>query len=367
MGNLVIFCAGLNMSTAPATRINAILVNAPELLGSSGAANRTKKLIATRQPRHVLLDSGGFQIHMAELEGRPMTFDERQPFCMNGKLNIAPAHVVKAAMILQPSLVVALDFPIRKLSIEKDQCAEFQEKLPQNVTWAIRTSSLLARAGFDCQRLLLPVQAYTLDDFWMFWRMVRQIPHAGFSMPVRNLDEKKMVEFALAIHRTGARRLHLLGTTKAKAIALSAYLARHLFDWVSLDSTTWRESAKNQFYCNPQNLANMSVRPNSGRASVLTMTCDCPWCGYVSTQSILSMDYTEKFYFLCRHNWYVIEKFAHDAYDNAATLASLETFMRQRSMGGDQITAVLDALSSIPCQQPAIQTSQQSSIIPQAA
>jgi queuine/archaeosine tRNA-ribosyltransferase len=363
MGDLVIFCAGLNMCTAPARQINAILVNAPEVIKNSGAANRKKELIAAKQPRHVLLDSGGFQIHLAEQKGRPMTFEERLPFSMKGALNIAPSHVVKAAMILQPSLVVALDYPIKKLSVESEQRDEFQKKLPINVRWAMRTASLLARVGFDCQRLLLPVQCYRLDDFHVFWRLVRQIPQGGFSMPIRNLNEKQIMQFALAMHDIGARRLHLLGTTKAAAIVVSAYLARQLFEWVSLDSTTWRESAKNQFYNNPNNLANQSVRPESDRASLLSMTCNCPWCGYKSVQGILSMNYTDKFYFLCRHNWWVIEKFAHDAYENAATLANLEAFMRQRSMGSDQITSVMEALSTIPCEQIATQTSLRSSII----
>ena len=74
------------------------------------------------------MDSGFF-ILQAEEKGRQITHDENQPVTTKGRVNIAPWHVIDFAQKLEPTFVVALDYPIRKVSDEQQQEEEFRRNL----------------------------------------------------------------------------------------------------------------------------------------------------------------------------------------------------------------------------------------------
>ena len=60
----------------------------------------------------------------------------------------------------------------------------------------------------------------------------------GISMPIRNMSIFELAVFLVILYQRGVTRIHLLGTSRFSVIALCAYAARNMFDWVSLDSTS---------------------------------------------------------------------------------------------------------------------------------
>ena len=79
MGNLIYFCAGVNADILPAKHINSILLNVPDNGGDEKAIRNAKKLIKISGAKHVMLDSGGYQLIKGEGEGLEIGYDEKGP------------------------------------------------------------------------------------------------------------------------------------------------------------------------------------------------------------------------------------------------------------------------------------------------
>jgi queuine/archaeosine tRNA-ribosyltransferase len=54
---------------------------------------------------------------------------------------MTPKHVMEAASIIRPDIVVGLDFPIRKVKTDAEKEAEFAKKLDYNVRWAFESAA----------------------------------------------------------------------------------------------------------------------------------------------------------------------------------------------------------------------------------
>jgi tRNA-guanine family transglycosylase len=327
--------------------LEAILVNAPDVLKNF---NKYQQLIQVAGPRYTMLDSGGYQLYLQENKtGVRITFDEEEDFCMSPtRFNISPRHVVDVAARINPDIVVALDYPVRKLTGDSEQRAEFYKKLPFNMRWALRTSELMIQRGLDTNTLFIPVQCYDTRQFRIFYSCIQGCEFGGFSMPVRNLKLDKILEFLLRMHGWGVFRAHLLGTTSAKTLALSAFMARHLFDWVSLDSATYRLTAGYGQYLASEDLRIINVGHKDPVARTTPITCRCNWCRYYRTfGDIIDLERSHKSSFLYRHNLVTTFAFARNAYANAASAASLVQFIsnnfKNRSIANETINAVREA------------------------
>ncbi|NMC96206.1 MAG: hypothetical protein GYA70_01950, partial [Deltaproteobacteria bacterium] len=137
MGQLEIFCAAVNDDTLPSKPLRNILVNTPNEGSSIKAVSSVLQLFQYAQCEHTFLDSGGFQIIVSEEAGKKITFDGTRKLEMsNRKINIAPEHIINAATHMQPEIVSALDFPVRKFVDKNEQEKEFMRKFGYNVTWA---------------------------------------------------------------------------------------------------------------------------------------------------------------------------------------------------------------------------------------
>jgi tRNA-guanine family transglycosylase len=334
----------MNKRTMPASRVDALLVNVPEVRKSKSGLENTKSMIGRAHARYAMLDSGGFQILTAQEKGKRLTHDASRPLVLNKReLNIAPEHVLEAASELKPNLVICLDNPIRKLKGVEQQ-REFENKFDMNVEWAVRTSLLIHEYRVDPESLLIPVQCYTLHQFDLFYGMLTGLEFGGLSMPTRNMSIEKLASFLRSMRQKEVRRVHVLGTTTAEAISLCAFLARHYFDWLSLDATTWRRSAENQLYQNPLNLRSKDTRLDSFAYGQSRNNCPCPWCHYSSYLEISSMEYGDKFRFLCSHNFWVIRNFAELAYQHAIDLTIFATFLDSRLEAG-HVSSIVDNLT----------------------
>ena len=292
-----------------------------------------------------MLDSGGYQLHVAEKDSKKISFDENRPVIRNEtEINLAPIHVMKSAAILKPDIVVGLDFPIKKISDPEERKLEFMRKLGFNVIWAIECSELRKKLCPDVQ-FFLPVQCYDLDQFDQFINLIPGVEYDGFSMPVRNLSISEIILFMVRFYQMGISQVHILGTSELFNIAVAAYMARHLFDWVSFDATTWRKWAECSLYMNPYNLLQERIAQNVIIDENIAMDCQCPFCSGKTFTFIKNLPETDRTALLRSHNWWVIEKATQDLYQNSGNVIELERCLRARGAKSEDIDELCKALS----------------------
>jgi len=345
MGILINFLAGAELNVLPARHVNAMLINVPDDACSDPAIKSTKRMLNAARPIVVMMDSGGFQLHVGERDEKKISFDENRSLIRNeSEINIAPLHVMTAAKILKPDIVVGLDFPIRKISEPSEQKLEFMRKLGFNVVWAKECYNLWKKLCPEIQ-FFIPIQCYDLDQLDLFMSMIVGVEYNGFSMPVRNLTDKGIILFMVRFYQMGIRQVHILGTSKIRVIAITAYMARHFFDWVSFDATTWRKCAEKSLYMNPYNLLRSRIAPDVKIDASIPMDCECPFCRGKTFTFIKNLPDTDRTAFLRGHNWWVIEKATRDLYQNASNVIALECCLRARGVKPRAVDELCNALS----------------------
>jgi queuine/archaeosine tRNA-ribosyltransferase len=339
MGRLVNFCAGINLHVLPGKYVDAILINVPDNASSDDAIKSTKRILKAAKTRFTMLDSGGFQLHMGEHDSKKISFDKNRPvICNKTEINLAPVHVMAAASILKPDIVVGQDFPIMQIPDPDGQKLEFMRKLGFNVIWSIECSELRKKLCPDIQ-FFVPVQCYDLYQFDQFISMITGAEYDGFSMPIRNLSNSEIILFMIRFYQMGIRQVHLLGTSKLFAVAIAAYMARHLFEWVSFDAKTWLDFAKFFRYMNPHDLSADQITLDT------PIDCECPFCRGKTFAFIKNMPDTEVRALLRNHNWWVLEKATQDLYKNSGSVIELKRCLQARGAKSEDIYELRKALS----------------------
>lgn len=347
MGRLVIFCAGASIDVLPAKKVRNVLVNVLTNGINERAIRDTLSMFAYAGTENRFLDSGGYQIYEAEEQKKEMPFDPNSPLAnSNDRINISPNHVIEIASRLSPHMMTALDFPIRTLNDKAEREQEFLRKLGFNIKWAVDASMLRGRHCPQVQ-LFLPVQCYSLDQFELFKRSIGDISYDGLSMPLRNLEVPEIALFLLRFHQLGVKKVHLLGSTSFFVMALSAFFARHFFEWFSLDATTWRFVAEHKGYLNPNDLSWENIGDEVLVDENIPMICQCPFCENMTFTFIKNLPYANKVAFLRSHNFHVIEKAGEDLYENASDLLRLERFLRRCSPRVKDVDDLIRCLSII--------------------
>jgi tRNA-guanine family transglycosylase len=347
MGQLLNFCAGTNMNVLPAKQVDAMLINVPDNGSSPRVIEYTLKMMKSARVKFSMLDSGGFQILQAEDNSKKITFDDSKSIInTESEINLAPKHVMLAAGELNPHIVVGLDFPIRNITDPDERELEFMRKLGFNVRWAIE-SAKLRKMHCPEVKFYLPIQCYNLSHLDLFLKLIGDIDYDGVSMPERNLNPSEIALFMLRFYQLGIKRFHLLGTAKFFAIALSAYMARNLFDLVSFDATTWREQAQYAVYLNPHDLSSEKIPSDIMINEKISIDCECPFCKGKTFAYIKNLPQTEKIAFLRSHNWWVTEKATRDLYQNCGNLVQFERFLKIRCQDAEKIEELCSTLSLI--------------------
>jgi hypothetical protein len=345
MGRLVNFCAGATKDVLPARIVPAVLLSVPEYASNLDQIRASRELLRAAGAEEIILDSGGYQLWLAERNGICPTHDELRPLVFSdNQANIAPRHVVKAAAHLRPRIMMSLDFPIRTLSDPAEQQREFLSKLGFNATWALETSRLRQELCPEVQ-LFLPVQCYSLGQFDKFRELLGDTRFDGLSMPIRNLTLDEIAAFLIRFHQVGVRQVHILGSTGFGILSLAAYFARHFFDWVSIDATSWRKKAEFCHYLNPLDLSVEPLPDSIAVDDTIPMDCSCPWCQGRTYTYIKNLPYREKYEFLSCHNWWVIEQVGKELYDHSGDVIELEQFLRPRCKKPDQCNEICRTLS----------------------
>jgi hypothetical protein len=347
MGLFINFCAGTSEDLLPAAIVDAILVNVPQNVTNEVTLVRTQQMLATARVTHVMLDSGGYQFYSIEEDGGEIGFDPYGPLIYRppSQINLAPSHVIDAAVKLRPSVVTGLDWPIRKLKKQFDRDVEFMKKFGFNIKWMQDMVTLQARRCPEIP-LFLPLQFYDLRQLKFYEIYLRDLPYDGLSLPTRNLDAAAIILVLMKFHSMGVRRVHLLSVSNLVGIAIACYLARNLFDWVSVDATTWRLSAEFGSYLNPNSLKVKRFDPT--RNFNFSSICDCPWCSYRTYFQFLDTLITDQTSFLRCHNYFVIKKAGEDCWENSHNARDLGRCLTARVGTQDRnINRLIQSLMTI--------------------
>lgn len=347
MGSLTIFCAGADLKTLPARPIDALLLNTLDHGSTPSKIAAAKRLRQAAMPKQFIHDSSGFQLNQGQLNDKRITNDPDSPMKNSSKeINLAPKHVMEVAAILNPDIVVGLDFPILKLKTAAEKDAEFALKQKYNVPWAYDSAAwhkeLCPHAKF-----FLPIQCYTIDQLDLFLSRVDGIVYDGVSMPIRALSLGEIALFMVRFYQRGVTRVHLLGTFSYRVIALCAFMAHRFFDWVSLDATSWRIAAEKGEFFNPLDLSRESLAPTVAIDSAVVNACPCPFCRGMSFRQIQRLPKREKVDHLRKHNWAVLDQVSRDLYVNASDTVRLERFLRAHCKRQELVDEIIETLSLV--------------------
>jgi len=348
MGQLIFSCAGADKNNLPSSLIDSLLTNVLDHGATPSKAAAANTMIQKANPRYLLGDSSGYQLIKAEEKGKVITFDPGIPLKNTGKaLNISPQQVMEANAIQQPYIVIGLDWPIWKLKTEIQKELEFYKKLEFNVPWAFESfawkNALIPEAQY-----FQPLQCYNLDHLDIFLNNIRGVHFDGVSMPVRNIKPAELALFLVSFYQRGITRVHLLGTSSLQVIVLCVYAAWNLFEWVSLDSTTWRFAGDKMSFLNPLDLSRTNLS-TSVRVPVTALNlCPCPFCNGQSFQAIQAIiPRKNKLQMLREHNWLAIVNLVNDLYANGYTIPNLEKELRFRCRNRRQIESLIQILSVV--------------------
>jgi tRNA-guanine family transglycosylase len=348
MGEFVNVGSGAGVGTLPANQMDAILYNVPQSIDSPTSILNTRKLIDEAKPRILFQDSGGFQLHEALVKGDKVTFDPTNDVMKDGILNLTPNHLIAAAMIFNPDIMMGLDNPIPEIknATHADKQIKFWEYHGYNLRWAKESSRLRGKYCPEIE-LFIPVQCYTLQQLNYFLEDFGDTPCDGFSIPQRNHEPQEIAVFMLKLYHSGCRKVHILGSFALRVIALAAYFARNYFDFVSLDCTLWRSDAEYSKYYLPLDLRSVILKDNFSIDESVENTCPCPWCRDKTFLKIKNMPYPERHGFLRRHNYWAIEQAMREFYDHAETALSLKTFLSEHCGRKKEIQEIYNFLNML--------------------
>jgi len=331
MGLFVNFLAGISEPVAPTDTIGGIVLNVPQNASSETLIRQTREMIDAINPGYVILDSGGYQLLSMELARVRTTFDPTCPLLYNRTgVNLTPHHVVNAACRIAPDILMALDRPVLKVSDKLKQDLEFKTKIGFNITW-MRETAILREKYCPSSELFIPIQCYSLEQFSYIEKHLENLNYNGLALPTRNLDPSGVSMFLIKFYQMGVRKVHILSYSSFLGIPLAAYFGRHVFDWCSIDATSWRLNSDMLIYFDPDNLQSWSVNGRQPFDDAIRSRCHCPWCSYHTSGSILNLPETDRRFFLRNHNFWTVEKLCRDSYEHSRDLVSLERHLMTRS------------------------------------
>jgi hypothetical protein len=162
------------------------------------------------------------------------------------------------------------------------------------------------------------------------------------------LKPAELALFLVSFYQRGITRVHLLGTSSFPVIVICVYAAWHLFEWVSLDSTTWRFAADKMSFLNPLDLSRKDVRSSVHVPATALNLCPCPFCNGRSFQSIQAISpRRNKLQMLREHNWLAIANSVNDLYAAGDTIPNLEKELRFRCKNQDRVDSLIKILSVV--------------------
>ncbi len=314
MGIFTNYCAGVSQEILPAQNVNAILINVPQNCCSDISLRAALEMIAYASTEQVMVDSGGYQNLDKELKGGIINCDRsRRLVCNKNEINLTTEHVVEANIKIRSQLangkvkshiMTTLDLPVPKVSDPYEQYMHFMKKLGPNLVW-MRETALMHQKYCPEIAMFIPIQCYDLEQFEVYiQKPLMELQFDGLSLPTRNLRAGGITLFLLKFYQMGVRKIHLLSVSSFTGLALAAYFARHIFDWFSVDATTWMFQANKQGYMDPNDLHVIPVGQDSVFKEGERPYCGCPWCSGITFTGIKNIPLTDRTSLLRSHNYH---------------------------------------------------------------
>lgn len=348
MGKLVNFCAGAEWKKHP-ENVNAILINVPEHGSTKRRIEKAKLLRQYAKPKYFMLDSGGYTFLQAEKNKRKITYDPTRPLINRPQeINLAPKHTMEIASILKPDIGFGLDFPVGKFKTDAEREAEFCKKIPFNIRWAYESARWKRKLCPEIQ-LFQPIQAYNPRHIDIFLCQIAGISYDGVAIPVREAKFYEIALFMVIFFQRKIKKVHLLGTASFSKIAMAAFMAHNMFDWISLDAATWNKKAAFCGFLNPRNLRQIDLRRSAKFDPEIVNDCQCPYCQSRSFTKIQNLPNKEKFELLRQHNWWAIDNVVADLWANSTNLPQLERFLRDRDIKPAEIDNLINTFALVDC------------------
>jgi tRNA-guanine family transglycosylase len=328
MGKLINFCAGADIKALPTENVPALLLNALDHGSTIRKIKIAKEMCRMANSKYTMFDSSGYQLLKGEEKGKRLTFNPNLPMKHNGReINLAPRHVMETAPVFQSDIVIGLDNPIRKLKTVAEKMAEFKRKLNYNVRWAFESAAEWKERCPEA-KFFLPIQCYDIEQLDLFLSKTDGLCYDGVSMPIRNLKIPEIALFLVSFYQRGIKQVHLLGTSSFPRIALCAYAAHHMFEWVSLDATTWRLAADMGEFLNPWNLSRVKLSPRINISADKPNNCPCPFCDGMNFAAIQGLERKKKIRLLREHNWWSVGKAFFELAKHSVDIIEIEKLMR---------------------------------------
>jgi hypothetical protein len=343
------FVSGAPVGSTSTTISKGFLVNTVAAGNSAQAILRTLKFFKKLGLGTVTaLDSGGFQIFQAETGAIDFTiiYDPSKPMVFGRYLNITPRHCLHTALGTHPNIMFSLDYPVPKEHNKGRQNILFMRNNTFNVRCAREIAAMRDKLCPEI-KFFIPLQLYDLDQFDYFMAGLGNINFDGLSLPIRIFSLEKITIFLMKFLKMGIKQAHILGTTRFDVLALLSYFARNYYDFLSVDSTSWRKFATVQVYLRPYSLTSLRLHDEAIIDVSDVNQCECPWCRGKSFSDIKHMFNSDKTMFLCAHNLWVTEQAMRAFYDHAETPESLRDFLMRKTTRIADIKRIYKCLSTI--------------------
>lgn len=353
MGLFLPVCSAANTKLMPDPKPESILVS----VASCGTESATKKLqdvIEMVKPRKLILDNGMYSFFTKLQNGDRMIFDDSRPiYPKNVGMNLTAVHVIQAAMVLKPDVMIVPDLPVQRLlKADKrdhgDEEFNFMGVTYHNLTRAEEITQLRAKYCPDVE-LYYTFQGYTLYHFERIMRELNGLQFEGYCLATRVLSWNKILAIMILLRQHGVKKIHILAGSNMPTMAVGAFAARHLFEEVSYDSRNWLFMANRDMFRFFGSMgATQIIQKVDMPNDILSLTCACHHCNGRSLFDIREMPHSpEKHQFLAKHNYLVETETAKAYFDHSETPTMLRNFLLSVSHRKNLILEMYEALSAV--------------------
>ena len=337
----------------PVPAPEGILVSVAECARSTAALTRVRKIIKRSGVKKIYLDNGMYSYFQKWKIGKTVIFDSNRWVYPKGvDMNLTSEHVAYYNYVIQPYATFCLDLPVPSLPCKHDPGEEefhFSLTVHHNITRAKEMAQLKKRFYPQVNQFFV-FQGYNLSQLIFIKTELGDLEFDGYALPTRSLKWNQMTAMMLMLYHFGVRKIHILAGSNMPTLAICAYLARHLFDEVSYDSSNWLQFG---IYGNLRLFGSMVGIATGKKIKVmperiLNTQCGCPHCNGRSIKDFRKMaNDNDKLQLLIRHNAFIEVETVKALCAHSETPDMLRDFLLTHSRRKKLILEMHECLSGI--------------------
>jgi hypothetical protein len=353
MGSFDPVFSGASMQHMPVPAPGRILVSVAELAKSKAALKRVRKIIKRSGAEKIYMDNGMFTFFQKWQAGKKVTFNRNQWVFPKGvDMNLISEHIAYYNAVIQPYATFCLDLPVPRLPRKHDPGEEefhFSLKVHHNITRA-REMAYLKTKHYPQVNQFFVFQGYNLNQLIFIKTELGNLEFDGYALPTRSLKWNQMVAMMILLYHYGVQRIHILAGSNMQTMAICAFMARHLFDEVSYDSTNWLQFG---IFGNLRLFGSMAGIAIGKKIKflpeqILKIKCGCPHCNGLSVNDYRKMaNNDDKRQLSMKHNAFIEVETTKALYTHSETPDMLRDFLLSHSRRRKLIMEMHECLSGI--------------------